>query len=617
MNAAQHHRGPDAEGFWTSGRAALGHRRLSIIDLSPEAHQPLLNEDRTIGATVNGEIYNFAELRADLVGKGHTFRSNSDSEVVLHSYEEYGTDGIAKLTGMFAFALWDTRAQRLILARDRAGKKPLFYRRTPGGGLAFASELHALVRGFRELPVEPNYAALDEYLTLQYVPGPFTAYKDIYKLPAAHLAVFEPGTDLVVRRYWSKPAGAERSGSEDDLAHELRDLLTKAVRRRLVADVPIGAFLSGGIDSSTVVALMATQSSRPVQTFSIGFPDASDSELPWARQVAARYGTVHHEKVIGPAVAEIVQELVRHHGEPFADSSAVATYCLAQMTRESVTVALSGDGSDETFAGYARYTTAQIAHVHDVLPRSWQPLYRTALGALVRAAAPHIAGFADHLGDGEAVRYPYIMCQFTSEEKKALQLAPMWNARSGATAERFARVLSESGSRSRLGRLIDLDWQTYLVDDINTKVDISSMAHSLEVRSPFLDTDVVEFAARIPRQMLMRWRGKHLLRRAVKDLVPPAIMRRRKRGFALPLRRWMKGDLAALTRDVLLDRTARERGLFRPEEVARLVASVDRDRNAPDRVWTLLVLELWFREFVDRRPSELRSDAAESVGTSP
>ncbi|HXN31850.1 MAG TPA: asparagine synthetase B, partial [Polyangiaceae bacterium] len=240
MNAAQRHRGPDAEGVWASGRAALGHRRLSIIDLSPEAHQPLLNEDRTIGATVNGEIYNFAELRADLVGKGHTFRSNSDSEVVLHLYEEYGADGVAKLTGMFAFALWDSRAERLILARDRAGKKPLFYRRTPGGGLAFASELHALVRGFRELPAEPNYAALDEFLTLQYVPSPLTAYKDVYKLPAAHLAVLESGADLVVRRYWSKPTGVERAGSEEDLARELRDLLAKAVRRRLVADVPVG-----------------------------------------------------------------------------------------------------------------------------------------------------------------------------------------------------------------------------------------------------------------------------------------------------------------------------------------------------------------------------------------
>jgi asparagine synthase (glutamine-hydrolysing) len=634
MSAALAHRGPDAEGMWKSGRGVLGHRRLSIIDLSAEANQPLLNEDRTIGAAVNGEIYNFVDLRNDLVRKGHTFRSSSDSEVVLHLYEEYGVDGVAKLSGMFAFALWDSRSERLVLARDRAGKKPLFYRRTPDGGLAFASELHALVRGFPDLPVRPNYAAIDEYLTLQYVPSPLTAYEGIFKLPAAHLAVFDAGAgrEPVVRRYWTKPgtfprgdethpprlAGdggrealgeLERAGSEEALAGELRDLLASAVRRRLVADVPVGAFLSGGIDSSAVVALMATQSTRPIQTFSIGFPDASDSELPWARRVAARYGTVHHEAIVGPDVAGILERLVLHHGEPFADSSAVATYCLSQMTRESVTVALSGDGSDETFAGYTRYVTAQLAHLHDALPRWGRPLYRSGLAAVVRAAAPHVTGFIDHLAEGEAVRYPYIMCQFTREEKRALLQPHALEARNGLrsstedpTVERFRRVLSESGRSSRLGRLIDLDWHTYLVDDINTKIDIASMAHSLEVRCPFLDTDVVEFAARIPRRMLMRLRGKHLLRRAVRDLVPASILRRHKRGFALPLRRWMKRDLAVLVRDVLLDRTARERGLFRHEEVERLVGALDRDRRAPDRVWTLLVLELWFREFIDQPP---------------
>jgi asparagine synthase (glutamine-hydrolysing) len=603
MNAALAHRGPDAEGLWTSGRAALGHRRLSIIDLSPEANQPLLNEDGTVGAVVNGEIYNFAELREDLVRRGHTFRSNSDSEVVLHLYEEYGAEGVAKLSGMFAFAIWDSRTQRLVMARDRAGKKPLYYRRMPDGGLAFASELNALVRGFRELPVEPDYAAIDEYLTLQYVPSPRTAYRGIHKLQAAHVAVFEPGRDLAIRRYWSTPTGPEWTGSEEDLSRELRDLLARAVRRRLVADVPVGAFLSGGIDSSAVVALMATQSTRPIRTFSIGFPDASDSELPWARKIADRYGTIHHEAVVGPAIADILERLVLHHGEPFADSSAVATYCLAQLTREKVTVALSGDGSDEAFAGYTRYVTAQLGHVHDALPRAWRPMYRAGVGAVVRAVAPHVSGFVDHFEDGEAIRYPYIMCQFTSEEKRALSAGGPGLA-GDATVERFERVLAESGRKSRLGRLIDLDWHTYLVDDINTKVDIASMAHALEVRAPFLDTDVVEFAARLPRRMLMRFRGKHLLRHAMKDLIPPAILRRRKRGFGLPLRRWMKGDLAAMIRDVLLDRRARERGLFRPQEVARLVAGLDRDRNAPDRVWTLLVLELWFREFVDRAPSE-------------
>jgi asparagine synthase (glutamine-hydrolysing) len=600
MNAALKHRGPDAEGLWTHGPAVLGFRRLSIIDLSPEANQPLLNEDGTIGVVVNGEIYNFEALRAELLRRGHRFRSHSDCEVVVHLYEEHGAECVAKLSGMFALALWDGRAERLLLARDRAGKKPLFYRRLPGGGIAFASQVQALLAGFPELPVSPNLAAIDEYLTLQYVPSPHTAYQDVFKLEAAHAAVLERGRGISKRRYWSKPDGPELSGRAQDLACELRDLLAKAVRRRLVADVPLGAFLSGGIDSSTIVALMATQTSRPVKTFSIGFPNASDSELPWARMVAARYRTDHHEAVVGPDIAEVVHQTVCHHGEPFGDSSAVASYCLAQMTREHVTVALSGDGSDETFAGYARYATAQLGHLHDALPTALRRPYRSGLRMALRAGAPHVTGFVDRFEDGEAVRYPYIMCQFTPEEKRALYRPAMGTSTNGVTTDRFRRVLSESKGRSPLARLIDLDWQTYLVDDINVKVDVASMAHSLEVRCPFLDTDVTEFAARIPRTLLARFRGKYLLRRAVGDLVPPAIMRRTKRGFGLPLRRWMKDDLAGLVGDVLFDRTARERGLFEPTEVRRLVASMDRERDAPDRVWTLLVLELWFREFIDR-----------------
>jgi asparagine synthase (glutamine-hydrolysing) len=277
-------------------------------------------------------------------------------------------------------------------------------------------------------------------------------------------------------------------------------------------------------------------------------------------------------------------------------------YYLAKETRKHVTVALSGDGSDETLAGYTRYATAQIAHVHDALPAPLRGVYRAGVRAVTRAAAPHVMGFAEHLGDGEAVRYPYIMCQFTPEEKASLHgpaMRAVSNGTQNVTADRFERVLAESSRVSRLGRLIDLDWHTYLSDDINAKVDIASMAHALEVRCPFLDTDVVEFTSRLPRDMLMRWRGKHLLRRAVRDLVPAPIMRRRKQGFGLPLRRWMREDLGGLVRDVLLDRRARERGLFEPREVQRLVDSMDRDRNAPDRVWTLLVLELWFREFID------------------
>jgi asparagine synthase (glutamine-hydrolysing) len=610
MNDALTHRGPDAEGIWQRGRGVLGHRRLSIIDLSPEANQPLLSEDGSIGAVVNGEIYNYRELRDDLEARGHTFRSQSDSEVVVHLYEDLGTSFVDKLSGMFAVAIWDAARERLVLARDRAGKKPLYYRCLPGGGVAFASEVHALLAGFPDLEARPNFAAIDEYLTLQYVPSPHTAYEGIRKLEAAHVAVLERGGAFRTTCYWHKPDGVELEGNAEDLARELRTRLERAVRRRLVADVPLGAFLSGGIDSSVVVALMARATGRRIKTFSMGFPDAADSELPFARLVALRYGTDHHEEVLPPDIEDIALASVRHHGEPFGDSSAVATFCLARMARRHATVALSGDASDEMFAGYTRYEAARLAHAYDALPPPLRRVYGGALSMVTRALFPHAAGYFEHLGDGEAVRYPYLMCQFTSEEKEALLEPQMRAATTGATVERFERILAASGRRSAMGRLVDLDASTYLVDDINVKVDRASMANSLEVRCPFLDVDLVELAARLPGSMLMRVRGKHLLRRAVRDLVPRPVLLRKKRGFGLPLRRWMRGPLANLVKDTLLDGTARARGLFRPREVERLVSRVGVDKNAPDRVWTLLMLELWFRQFIDRRAAATVSGAA-------
>jgi asparagine synthase (glutamine-hydrolysing) len=350
------HRGPDASGVWSSGPCALGHRRLSIIDLSPEANQPMLNETGDVAVAVNGELYEFVALRAELVARGHVFRSKSDSEVALHLYEEHGEDFVRRLDGMFALLLYDARKRRLVAARDRSGKKPLYYRVLPHG-VAFASEVGALVTAFPEHRPEVDLRAIDEYLTLQYVPSPRTAYVGAHKVPAAHVAVFEAGARAPeVRRYWSKPAGVLDIG-EREAEEELLRLLRAAVKRRLVSDVPLGAFLSGGLDSSTVVALMTEASDRPVKTFSVGFPDAGDSELPWARLVAKRFGTEHHEETVTPEMTSVLASTVRHHGQPFADSSAVATYYLAEVTRRHVTVALSGDAGDELFAGYKRSTT--------------------------------------------------------------------------------------------------------------------------------------------------------------------------------------------------------------------------------------------------------------------
>ncbi len=602
MNEAIRHRGPDADGVWWHGPCALGHRRLSIIDLSAEANQPMVNEDGSVALVVNGEIYNFRELRQELLAKGHAFRSKSDSEVILHLYEEHGPDCVRRLSGMFAFALFDTRENRLLLARDRAGKKPLFYRRLKHG-VAFASEVHALLSGFPDVAPEVDYGAIDEYLTLQYVPSPRSAYQNIAKLPAAHYASLAPGGKVAIERDWRKPAAGMLAGSTRELADELSSLLAAAVARRLVSDVPLGAFLSGGVDSSMIVALMATQSTARVKTFSIGFPHTDDSELKYARLVAARYATDHHEMIVDPAMTDVIEPIVRHHGEPFADSSAIAMYYLARMTKEHVTVALSGDGADEVFAGYKRYRTARLGHIYDALPPGVRSLYRGALIGALHFAAPSAARYATAFPGGEASRYPSLVGHFTPEDKATFYLPRMQAAASRATVERFERVLGESTAGSAIGRLADLDFQTYLTDDINVKVDIASMAHALEVRCPYLDTDVIEFAARLPANLLMRVRGKYLLRRAAASLVPEPILRRRKRGFALPLKRWLRHDLKQMTHDVLLDRTARERGLFDPAHVAGLVASLDHQSVQVDRVWTLLMLELWFRAFIDKPAS--------------
>ncbi len=602
MNKALAHRGPDAEGLWENGPCALGHRRLSIIDLSPEATQPLPNEDGSIAVVVNGEIYNFAALRDELVARGHTFRSHSDSEVVVHLYEEHGVDCIARLDGMFALALWDGRARRLLLARDRAGKKPLFYRRT-AKGLAFASEVHALIRAFPGEPPAVDYGAVDEYLELSYVPSPRSAYKDVAKLSAAHLAVVTPGEAPVIRRYWSKPRGLPLTGSTQDLADELRALLTQAVKRRMVADVPLGAFLSGGVDSSAVVALMAGMSTQPIKTFSIGFPQATYTEVEYARMVAKRYGTDHHEMVVTADMVDVVGETVRHHGEPFADSSSIATYYLAKMTKQHVTVALSGDAGDENFAGYRRYGIARIGHIHDRMPPRMRRLFAKGLTAFGRTFYPSFGRYASRLAEGEASRYTTLIGQFTREKKLEMYADRMNDARSDATVDRFRQILGESTASSPMGRVADLDFQTYLTDDINVKVDIAAMAHALEVRCPFLDTAVVEFAARLPSHLLMRLRGKYLLRRAMKDLIPTAILNRPKMGFGIPLEYWMRHDLRPMVGDLLLDRTARERGLFAPGYVATLVDGLDRRGANVYGLWTLLILELWFREFIDRAPA--------------
>jgi asparagine synthase (glutamine-hydrolysing) len=599
MARALAHRGPDADGFFQQGPVALGHRRLAIIDLRPEANQPIANEDGSVVAVVNGEIYNFAELRRDLEARGHVFRSRSDSETIVHLYEEHGEACVEKLRGMFAFAVWDHRARRLFVARDRVGKKPLCYAARPDG-FFFASELRAVLAGLPERPA-PDLDAIDQYLTLQYVPAPLTAFQGVAKLPAAHCLTVEPGQAPRVRRYWRLSYAPGPPTSEADAVAEVRSLIDESVRLRRVADVPLGAFLSGGIDSSLVVALLARQSDRPVKTFSIDFPAQDEGEVRFARLVARRYRTEHHELTVAPDMVSVLPELVRCYGEPFADPSAVPTYYLARMTREHVIVALSGDGGDEGFAGYKRYAWERISRALAGLPGPGPALAEALLTRLPGPRLRPIRDFGAHLRLSTAARYVRHLAHFTRGDKEAVAgPALRERARTDAVAADFQRILAASDATDAVNRLLDLDVQTYLPDDIFTKVDIASMAHALEVRAPLVDHVLLERVAALPGDLQLRGlRGKHLLKRVAADLVPREILLRRKKGFSLPLDRWMREDLAEVARDHLTDATARGRGLFAPGAVARLLDEHRAGVDHGDRLWNLLVLELWHREHVD------------------
>jgi asparagine synthase (glutamine-hydrolysing) len=597
------HRGPDAEGIYTAPFIGLGQRRLSIIDLNPRAVAPLPNEDGTIWVTFNGEIYNYRELRAGLARRGHTLRTETDTEVIAHLYEELGVECLGELRGMFAFALWDARRRRLFAARDRLGKKPFHYART-AGGLVFGSEIKALTVD-PDVAIAPNYRAIDDYLTYQYVPSPLTAFDGIFKLPPAHYLTCDADGTLAVRRYWAPPDAEKLDATPGEIQTELLQRLREAVRMRLVADVPLGAFLSGGVDSATVVALMAEASNQAVKTFSIGFEDATYNELPFARQVAERYATDHHEFVVRPEAAEVLPELVRHYNEPFADSSALPTYYLSRLTRQHVTVALSGDGGDESFAGYENYARVAAWGKVDVLPAR----ARRAVGAGLAAALDRLpfhdatarASRAFSILGGELPGRYRLWSTIFKPQEKAAGYTTHFRALLGGLASDGGVELPWDEAMDPLDWMMRHDQHFYLPDCLMVKVDVASMAHSLEVRCPLLDHPLVEFAARIPSGLKRDASGgKVIFKRAVEHLLPPAVLTRRKTGFGIPLARWFRGELVDLLRGSLLDERARRRDLFKPSFVARLIddhAAGRRDWST--RLWALLCLELWFREFID------------------
>lgn len=603
MNRTLVHRGPDDEGIHVGPAIALGERRLSIIDLSSAATAPLSNEDGTVWVVFNGEIYNFQELRTQLTARGHRFRTGTDTEVVVHLYEEYGVSCLAHLRGMFAFAVWDAVRGQLFAARDRFGKKPLVYAKT-SSALVFGSEIKAIT-AHPAMAIAPNYAAIDAYLTYQYVPSPLTAFVGISKLPPAHFLLCTKTGAMRVERYWSPPASvATTTASLEELEAELVRQLREAVRLRMVSDVPLGAFLSGGVDSSAIVALMAQESTTPVRTFSIGFQEEAYNELPFARLVAQRYGTEHHEHIVTPQVAEVLPTLVKHYNEPFADSSAVPTFYLSKLTREHVTVALSGDGGDEAFSGYGRYGQVAQWERTGVIPRAARRLVATVASSVLdrlpyRNATARVARAFAMLGGALPERYLLAMTVLKPQEQRVCYTREFQGLLEG---ERHPPLtLPWSPENDGIDWMMQHDRHFYLPDCLMVKTDIASMANSLEVRSPMLDHVFVEFSATIPSSLKRNGSGgKKILKSAVRSLVPEPIISRRKVGFGLPVGPWFRTAWAEPLRELLLDDRATKRGLFNRDALRRMVdEQVSGRRDWSDRLWSFAFLEAWFREFID------------------
>ncbi len=595
------HRGPDDHGTFAEGPIGLGHRRLAVIDLTEAGHQPMSVGPLRI--VFNGEIYNFRQLRETLVRSGHRFQSETDTEVILAAWREWGPACLERLQGMFAFAVWDAPNRALYLARDRVGKKPLCYWQDRRG-LAFASEPKAFLAD-PAFEVRPDETALYHYLSLNYVPGPQSAFRGVERVPPGHYLAVKDGR-VTLERYWRLRYLPARAITESEALDELRSRLGDAVRARLISDVPLGAFLSGGIDSGLVVALMAAAGGR-VKTFSIGFEEKRYDELAFARQVADRYATDHRQFVVKPDAVTLLPKLVWHYNEPFADSSAIPTYCLAELTRQSVTVALNGDGGDESFAGYDRYRASALAGRADFLPHAARRL-AGALGRMlpVPAALPRlerVKRFLAAMPLAPERRHATWMLALDESLKRELCTPAFRAAAAGAdSAGVITRWYEQADAPDFLSATLAVDVNSYLPDDLLVKVDIATMAHALEARSPFLDHELMAFAASLPMAHKLRGRTqKVLLRRLARELLPGAIVARPKMGFGVPIDAWFRRDLREMTGDLLLDGRSRARGYFRPAVVERLFREhVAGTRRWHSVLWALLNFELWHRTFVDR-----------------
>lgn len=603
------HRGPDDEGYYQDGHVAFGMRRLSIIDLDT-GQQPVSNENGTVWLVFNGEIYNFRRLRETLMVKGHKFRSQGDTEVIVHAYEEYGDNFLSKLNGMFALALWDSERRRLLIARDRIGIKPLFYS-VMDNGLVFGSELKAIT-AHPGIPLDLDLVSLDQYLALEYVPAPRTIFKDIRKLKPGHKLVHQSGKTYI-EPYW-RLRPKELAGDDQDLVDQLRELIKDSVKMQLVSDVPLGAFLSGGIDSSTVLAFMSEISPDPVRAFSIGFNDASYDELPYARLAANRFAADHIVKVIQPNMYMLTEELVAHFDEPFADFSIFPTYLVSKLARSHVKVVLSGDGGDEIFGGYDTYLAQSLDRYYRLLPKRFR---RKLLPAILSRLAPRaekkgLVNRAKRFVEGGALatelQHARWMMFMTPEHKERLYTEDLESHLSnGSVPELMESWFSDVDQLAGLTQQQYVDIHTYLPDDILTKVDRMTMSVSLEARVPLLDHRLVEFAWSLPERLkLHRMRTKVLLRRAMAGVIPDEILVKPKEGFSVPIKHWLRGPLRPMMEDLLSDSEIRSTGLFREECIRGWVKEhLDGRANHSHRLWALMVFQLWRRQANRRLASRI------------
>jgi asparagine synthase (glutamine-hydrolysing) len=593
MCAAIRHRGPDDEGFHLDGGCAIGMRRLSIIDLNT-GHQPISNEDQSIWVVFNGEIYNYRDLRHDLLARGHHLATESDTETIVHLYEDEGPAAVARLRGMFAIALWDARRRRLLLARDRFGKKPLYYAVLPHG-LYFASEIKCF-RGL-DIPFETDSEALRYYFQFGYIPDPASPFRAIRKLPPGGWLTYDADGTVTQERYWTLPAPATqpaKGDTEAGLRDRVREVFDESVRIRMIADVPLGAFLSGGIDSSSVVASMALQSPDPVKTFSIGFEEAEFNELPYARELASQYHTDHHELIVRPDSVDLVSRLAYHFDEPFADTAAIPTYLVSEFAAQHVKVVLTGDGGDELFAGYDSFFDIQKLSAFDHIPQ------------VVRRVLSSVADMLPYSTYGKnrlrvmsrpSALERYFEHNYTPFMLRRELLNPEWMlpADAGFLARAFPDCLLPNGA-GVLSQALYFEETAKLTGDMLVKVDRMSMANSLEVRCPLLDHVLAELAASIPTAWKMRnGQGKAILIDAIGDRLPPSLRHRKKMGFGVPLSHWFRGPLRDFLRDHLLSRQFTERGIVSPAFVRHLIEEHEsKRRDNSDHLWALLMLELWF-----------------------